>query len=153
MKAYSYFVYLCLFSSLIACQNKSNPATVNTNTTTPTATEQPVNTASAIDVIEPKDFEATLLGVIDSKAKAQLVDVRTAEEFAAGNIHSAVNIDFYQNDFKDKIGKLDKSNPVFVYCAAGGRSNKAATILKELGFSKIYDLKGGYTAWAAYKGK
>ena len=34
-----------------------------------------------------------------------------------------------------------------VYCAAGGRSNAAATLLEELGFAEVYELEGGFTRW------
>ncbi|MCK0129990.1 rhodanese-like domain-containing protein [Flavobacteriaceae bacterium F08102] len=78
----------------------------------------------------------------------QLVDVRTAKEFNAGNIKGSVNIDYYQQDtFKTSVEKLDKSKPVYLYCRSGGRSHKAAVQLEKLGFTKIYDLKGGYLGW------
>ncbi|MBS1488433.1 MAG: rhodanese-like domain-containing protein [Bacteroidetes bacterium] len=55
-------------------------------------------------------------------------------------------IDFYRDDFKEKVAKLDKSKPVFVYCLAGGRSKSAAKIMADLGFAAVYDLSGGYRA-------
>ncbi|TAE59522.1 MAG: rhodanese-like domain-containing protein, partial [Bacteroidetes bacterium] len=43
--------------------------------------------------------------------------------------------------------KLDKSQPVFVYCAVGGRSGRSAQTLQQLGFTQVYDLEGGITRW------
>jgi len=80
-----------------------------------------------------------------------LIDVRTAKEFEEGTIGSAVNIDFFGEKFKEEMSKLDTERPVFVFCAKGGRSGKASAVCKEIGFKKIYDLNGGYTAWSQYE--
>ncbi|MDG1052444.1 MAG: rhodanese-like domain-containing protein [Flavobacteriaceae bacterium] len=78
----------------------------------------------------------------------QLVDVRTSEEFNAGHIEGAINIDFKNEELFYQLFKgLDKKNPVYVYCRSGNRSKKSADKLLELGFSKVYDLKGGYIEW------
>ena len=77
----------------------------------------------------------------------QLVDVGTADEYAGGKIADAENTDFYGSDFKAQMAKLDKNKPVMVYCHSGGRSGKAAGMLKDMGFKEVYDLKGGYSGW------
>ncbi len=76
-----------------------------------------------------------------------LLDVRTASEFEEGHIAGAQNIDFLQDSFKSNTDQLDKDKPVYVYCKSGGRSAKAVEVLREQGFTKIYELDGGYTAW------
>jgi rhodanese-related sulfurtransferase len=82
------------------------------------------------------------------KAQApQLIDVRTPEEFATGHIAGAVNMDYNSDDFEAQIAKLDKSQPVFVYCLSGGRSGSAAALMQELGFAKVYGLDKGMMAW------
>jgi rhodanese-related sulfurtransferase len=79
---------------------------------------------------------------------AQLLDVRTAKEVAGGKIQGAMNIDYFSVDFITLAEKkLDKSKPVLVYCAAGGRSANAAKDLKKAGFKVVYDLEGGYDNW------
>lgn len=80
--------------------------------------------------------------------KPVLLDVRTSDEFKSGHLSQAVLMDINAGDFKAKAAQLDKSKPVFVYCAAGVRSSKAATLLKDLGFQQIYDLSGGIRAWS-----
>ncbi len=77
----------------------------------------------------------------------QLVDVRTPSEFSEGYISYAENINVMASDFEQKIQKLDKEKPVYIYCRSGQRSNKAAQKMKELGFEEIYDLEGGILAW------
>ena len=77
-----------------------------------------------------------------------VLDVRTPQEVAGGVIDNAVIIDINGNDFDKKIQALDKSKTYLVYCKAGGRSAKACNKMSEQGFPKLYNLKGGYTAWA-----
>ncbi|BAO55057.1 rhodanese-like domain-containing protein [Nonlabens marinus] len=78
----------------------------------------------------------------------QLIDVRTRKEFEEGAIKNARNIDYFEEEkFKAQFEKLDKTKPVFLYCRSGNRSNKAANRLLDMGFEKIYDLKGGFMAW------
>jgi len=84
--------------------------------------------------------------------KAQLLDVRTPNEWNAGKIESSKCVNFMDADFKQQVEKLDKSKPVFVYCAAGGRSAKASKILKEAGFKEIYNLQGAGYADLAKEG-
>jgi len=82
------------------------------------------------------------------KENVQLIDVRTADEFEAGAINGAQNVDYFQKElFEKKVNTLDKEQPVYLYCRSGNRSQKAAAILESLGFEKIYDLNGGYMSW------
>ena len=76
-----------------------------------------------------------------------ILDVRTAQEVAGGTLPGAVNIDFFAPDFTKQSGRLDKTKPVFVYCAVGGRSSKAAQQLQQAGFKTVYNLSGGMQAW------
>lgn len=96
-------------------------------------------------LLPPKEFAAK----IKSSSNAQIVDVRTPEEFAQGKIDKAVNINFFDANFDALVGKLDKNKPVFVYCAVGGRSAKAYAKLKQMQFNTVFELKGGYNAWKA----
>ncbi|MFT4782196.1 MAG: rhodanese-related sulfurtransferase [Pseudohongiellaceae bacterium] len=77
----------------------------------------------------------------------QLVDLRTLEEYKTGFIEQAQNIDYTSPTFEEDLVKLDKSKPIMVYCKSGIRSGKCSKKLKEAGFIKIYDLKGGITQW------
>ncbi|MBD3724241.1 MAG: rhodanese-like domain-containing protein [Flavobacteriaceae bacterium] len=95
-------------------------------------------------VANPDTFEQKM-----AEPEVQILDVRTEGEFEEGHIQDAQNIDVLQDDFKAKVATLDKNKPVMVYCKMGGRSAKAAGILKEMGFTTIVDLEGGYTAWKA----
>lgn len=86
---------------------------------------------------------------INETPKAQILDVRTPEEFDSEKIDNAINVDWLGDSFVTDIAKLDQSKPVFVYCKSGGRSSKAAAKLAELGFKNIYELDGGILKWNA----
>ena len=94
-------------------------------------------------LLTPEQFLQTL----GEKQGAQLVDVRTAQEFAEGHLQGAQNSDYNNGAFEANLNSLDKSKPVFVYCLSGGRSAKASSLLHEKGFAEVYDLKGGILAW------
>lgn len=79
----------------------------------------------------------------------QLIDVRTPKEFAEGHLPGATNIDSQSKDFTQSIAKLDKTQPIFVYCLSGGRSSTAMAKLRKLGYTNVLDLQGGYLKWAS----
>ena len=96
-------------------------------------------TSKNIETIEATAFAKK----INETPKAQILDVRTPEEFTLGHIDDATNVNILADDFVANIKNFDKSKPVFVYCKSGGRSQKAANKLQELGFKTIYNLDGG----------
>jgi thioredoxin 1 len=102
------------------------------------------NAGSSQNVLDVDKFEAKL----NSASNAQVVDVRSADEFDGGHLANATNINVDDASFTDKISKLDKSKPTFVYCLAGGRSATAVKKMKDLGFKELYDMKGGFRAWS-----
>jgi thioredoxin len=98
-----------------------------------------------IETVAPEAFAKK----INETPKAQIIDVRTPEEFATEHIDNATNINWLGADFVADAEKLDKSKPVFVYCKSGGRSTKASAKLEELGFKTIIQLDGGIMKWEA----
>jgi|HubBroStandDraft_6_1064221.scaffolds.fasta_scaffold464970_2 rhodanese-related sulfurtransferase len=96
-------------------------------------------------MLKPTDFQAKLR----STPGAILLDVRTPEEVGKGYIKGALNMDFKSNEFKILIAGLDKTKPYFIYCAAGVRSGKAADMMADMDFQKVYTLEGGIDAWKA----
>jgi rhodanese-related sulfurtransferase/thioredoxin-related protein len=77
-----------------------------------------------------------------------VLDVRTPGEFSAGHIPGAVNLDYNAPDFQAKAAALDKSKTYLVHCAVGGRSVRACEKLSRLDFPNLYNLPGGFKAWA-----
>lgn len=101
--------------------------------------------AKSIETIPPAVFAEK----IKANPHAQLLDVRTPEEFTDDHIDNAVNVNWNGDHFETQASKFDKSKPVFVYCKVGGRSKQAAEKLSEMGFSEVYDLQGGIMKWNA----
>lgn len=99
----------------------------------------------------PRIEPAVLLKRIQSKDPSLLIlDVRTAEEFAAGHVPGAINIP--STHFPARIAELSSDNKdVVIYCAAGIRAEHAATSLRENGFSRLMHLDGDMTDWVDSK--
>lgn len=106
------------------------------------------NSQNISKVIDADEFETQM----KSDKQVVVLDLRTDMEVAQGVIEGAIQIDYRSPEFKNRIDQLDKSKTYMVYCAVGGRSGRAAGLMNEIGFKKVYDLKGGMTAWKA-KGK
>lgn len=79
--------------------------------------------------------------------KGTLLDVRTNGEFLNGHIKSSGQLNFYSFSFKQKLLLLPKNEAVFLYCNTGWRSKKAAEILAENGYPKVYNLEKGIMDW------
>lgn len=79
--------------------------------------------------------------------ETQVLDVRSAGEFSEGALPEALNVSIGDAAFDSKVGVLDKTKPVLVYCAGGFRSRKAVVKLKELGFENIQHIHRGYMSW------
>jgi rhodanese-related sulfurtransferase len=99
--------------------------------------------SKSIQTIAPEAFAKK----IKETPKAQILDVRTPQEFAGGHIDNAINIDFLNDNFEANAQKLDKTKPVFVYCKTNSRSPRAAAMLEALGYKTIYNMQGGLLKW------
>ena len=103
-----------------------------------------LSSCKGFETVPADEFEARI-----ADGKAQLVDVRTRDEYYIGYIPGAINIDGRLNIFMDEVkASLDPAVPVAVYCRGGRRSAEAAKKLAKAGYDVI-DLDGGLLAWAA----
>lgn len=74
-----------------------------------------------------------------------LLDVRYPDEYDQGHIPGAILIPL--PELKNRLDTLNREIPTICYCAVGGRSHAAASILQDAGFKKVYNMKGGFKAW------
>ena len=99
---------------------------------------------------KPKKYEdldgTTFKTKYTNAPKAELLDVRTAGEFASGTIPGAKNLDVTSPQFQSALHTLDKDKEYFVFCRSGNRSGSACDLLIAHGF-KAYNLSGGVGAW------
>ena len=109
------------------------------NVTAQTTTMQTKSIAKNVDVNEFTRLVKEKPGL--------LLDVRTKGEVDKGAIPNSVNLDIFSDNFEAEIDKSDKTKPVYVYCASGGRSSEAMEMMKKKGFKEVYNLEGGYGAW------
>ena len=103
-----------------------------------TSSSSAVNAYVDVDVSQAKQM-------IDSNPDLVILDVRTQSEYDAGHIQNATLIPV--SELGGRLGELDKNREILVYCASGGRSATASQTLVENGFSKVYNMLGGITAW------
>ena len=75
-------------------------------------------------------------------------DVRTPGEFNEGHIEGAQLIDFQSGNFENEIASLDKSKTYAVYCRSGSRSGEAVKVMRDAGFTNLYNLNRGVIDWA-----
>jgi rhodanese-related sulfurtransferase len=75
---------------------------------------------------------------------AAVIDVRTPAEFAGGRVSGATNVNVMARDFGEQVEALgvDREQPVYLYCRSGGRSARAAKILRQRGYAGAVNVGG-----------
>lgn len=126
--------------SLLACNSKVNTTDASSASSETTAEAAP----KGIQDVDVTAFKAKM-----QEENVVLLDVRTPAEVAAGKIEGALEINVLGDDFEQKIQNLEKDKTYLVYCKAGSRSARACKVMEKSGFTDLYNLKGGYTAWSA----
>jgi rhodanese-related sulfurtransferase len=130
------FSALLLLLSITACQSPSRSEASQSATASSSTTA----TASVV-TLTVQEFAA-------QSAKGTILDVRTAGEVAQGKIEGALVIDYYSPNFLDQVSQLPKDQEVYLYCAVGARSEEAARLLVQQGYTKVYHLQGGIQGWS-----
>src|SRR5687767_7888110 len=106
------------------------------------STTEDKSTYKEAPMIEPAEFHKG-----SKKNRSVLLDVRMPQEFEQGHIEGAVNINFFDPNFKNQLLDLDKDKKYYVYCKNDQRSERAAEFLLNNDYPEVYVLKGGYEAW------
>jgi rhodanese-related sulfurtransferase len=100
---------------------------------------------SRVQEISVADADAAIL------AADVLVDVREADEFAAGHLAGAVHISRGMLEFKFSANPALQSRDlsILLYCKTSGRAALAAVALHDMGYLNVRSIAGGFDAWAA----
>jgi len=98
----------------------------------------------------PTVSQEQLLERINGKdSELVVLDVRTAQEFAAGHVPGAINIS--HDELEGRLEELEqvRDKDVVVYCRSGRRTGIALGILERAGFERTYHLEGDFLGWTA----
>ena len=82
----------------------------------------------------------------DQKENFILLDVREPQEYKICRLENSRLIPL--GELPTRMGELDASRDLVVYCKLGGRSARAVQALRAAGFDRAVSLKGGVSAWA-----
>ena len=99
-------------------------------------------TASAVRAVDAEQARELI------EDGALIVDVRTPEEFSAGHLAGAANLDVQADDFHDRVRQLDPEQSYVVYCRTGTRAAAAAESMVEMGIDDVVNA-GGFDDLAA----
>jgi rhodanese-related sulfurtransferase len=103
--------------------------------------EEVVVVNNGIPEITPKDLKARL----DKGDDLFILDVREPHEYQICNLHGHL---IPLGELPNRVNELDSSREIVAHCRSGARSGKAVEFLQQLGFKKIWNLKGGILAWS-----
>ena len=82
-----------------------------------------------------------------NREKAQVIDVCSAEEYAAGHLIGARHLPLDQLEQQLAGLAKNKAQPLILVCASGLRSKRAVAVAKKLGYEQAHSLTGGLKAW------
>ena len=82
-----------------------------------------------------------------SKGSAVLIDTRFPAEYEQGHIEGAVNINFFDPNFKTQLLEMKKNKKYYLYCKNDTNSEVAAEFLMKNDYPDVFILEGGYEAW------
>lgn len=123
-----------------ACSNQENGSQENG-----VAQEAEVKTPIA------KEISIDELESLVAEKSPIILDVRTKEECAEGMIPGAINEDVTMEGFKKRVSSIDLDQPIVLYCKSGRRSTNAMAIMERMGYTELYNMKGGYEMYDAKK--
>ena len=105
----------------------------------PNQPHEPVAAEGDIDPVEVK-------AKIDRGDPFVLIDVREPHEYQICRIPHAKLIPL--GDLPKRVNELDSADEIVAHCKSGMRSAKAVDFLKQAGFKKVRNMKGGILAWS-----
>jgi rhodanese-related sulfurtransferase len=76
-----------------------------------------------------------------------ILDVRTKSSWQSQHLEGSIYRNYYDSNFDAQLNALPKHKTFLVHCQSGGRSGQAFKKMQNLGFSEVYDMQGGMSAW------
>jgi phage shock protein E len=103
---------------------------------------KPSNTAIIDD--ELKKLDKDQFSIEMKKGNSVIIDIRMPQDFEQGHVDGAVNINFFDPEFKYKLLELDRNKSYFIYDKGEAKAYRAMKFMEDNGFTKVRMLKGGY---------
>lgn len=142
MTFYRHLTLLCCLMTIgilaISCQSSASSDTQ-------------ANAGTSADNPEARFLDKEKFASAIKKSDAVVVDVRMPEEFEQGHIENAININFFDPQFKYKLLELDRKKTYYLYCKNETRSKMSMKFMQDNDFKNVYVLKGGYQEWNTAK--
>ena len=101
--------------------------------------------SSANDSERILDKEAFAAGI--KKSGVQIIDVRMSADYEQGHIEDAININFFDPEFKHKLLELNRNKTYYLYDKKEKTAYRSMKFMEDNDFKNVYMLKGGYEAW------
>lgn len=96
---------------------------------------------------EYENINAVECAEMMEKEAPVLLDIRSPQEKADGDIEGSILINLFDPNFANEIDKLDRDKTYIVFCRSGNRSKTACSLMAQKGFEKLYNLQGGIFGW------
>ena len=93
--------------------------------------------------IENKEISYKELNEFMKEKKGFLIDVRSNQEYEEGHLNGAINISVYNIEKEIRNVVKNKSDIIILYCSSGTRSKEVKSILENMGYTEVYNLKDG----------
>lgn len=104
-------------------------------------------TSSADDSTIPEMTSTELEERLKQEQPLVLVDVREPHEIQIADLPSVGQLRIPVGQFLDRLKELDPGENLVIYCRSGARSGWAVQQLRERGYEKVWNLKGGVLSW------
>ena len=141
-KHFTLLTYLLILGSLIISCKPSSSA----------ETKEDVNAPRpSLGNLDDRFLDKETFAADMKKSGAVILDVRMPGEFDQGHIEGAVNINFFDPEFKHKLLDLNKSSKYYIYCKNETRSKMSMKFMLDNDFKDVYVLKKGYEEWNVAK--
>lgn|SRR6056297_1049151 len=105
-----------------------------------------LTSCGAVSRKSPRDIQKMITDP-DMRQDIVLVDIRSSSKYADGHIPGALHIPFRSKKFDELLYPYRETPVLILYCGRGLKTEKAAQIAEESGFTQIYILEGGLSSW------
>ena len=132
----SFFAFLMVISAGMACKKAAEAKKEETVA----ETEMSIN-------YDEISLDSAAFGTKMKEANAVIIDLGYPNDYEQYHIDGAININFFEEGFQEKILLLEKDKKYYLYSKNEALTKRTAAHMKQNGFVEVYFLKGGLEAW------